>query len=110
MTLREFYAKLNDGLAATVEFLDGKKTYLVMGATIATAIADAEGWAVPKWIYPVELALFGGAIRAGVGKAQTAATAAASAAGAPAMGQGMAAMPFPRGPASGSRAGSFDGT
>lgn len=80
MTIRDFYAKLNDALAATAEFLDGKKTYIVMGLTIATGIADAEGWPIPKWVYPVELALFGGSLRAGVAKAQVAATAAAVAA------------------------------
>lgn len=99
MTIREFYAKLSDAGAATVEFFDGKKAYIVMAVTIGTAIADAEGWPIPKWVYPVELALFGGAIRSGVAKAQVAATAALVAAR-PVMGMGLASL---RSPPSGSR-------
>lgn len=100
MNIRDFYAKLNDGLAATAEFFDGKKAYIIMGVTIATSIADAEGWSIPKWTYPLELALFGGAIRAGVGKAQLTATAALQAAAVPAKSQYWGG---PRAPASGSR-------
>ena len=49
-------------------FLDGKKTYLAAAVTAVLGAAQALGYTVPEWIYPILGALGLTALRAAVHK------------------------------------------
>ena len=49
-----------------MQFLNGKKTYIVALATAALAFAQAMGYPIPEWVYGVLGALGLGTLRAGV--------------------------------------------
>ncbi|HXJ01292.1 MAG TPA: hypothetical protein VNH44_08705 [Micropepsaceae bacterium] len=51
-----------------LNLLNGKKTYLVAIVAAATAAAQALGYTVPDWLYPIEGALGLGALRVAVTK------------------------------------------
>ena len=51
-----------------LNFLSGKKTYLIALIAAATAAAQALGYVVPDWIYALEGALGLGALRVAVTK------------------------------------------
>jgi hypothetical protein len=55
-------------LGKALKFLEGKKSYIMVGVTIATAAAQALGYSVPEWVYGIETALLGTAIRVGIKK------------------------------------------
>lgn len=52
------------------EWLKGKKTYIMMIVTAGLGIAMASGVVVPEWVWAVDAAMFGGALRAGISKAE----------------------------------------
>lgn len=58
-------------MSKVVEFLNGKKTYIVVLATILTAGAQALGYSIPEWVYAVEGAIGIGAIRIGITNSQS---------------------------------------
>lgn len=51
-----------------IEFFSGKKTYIMMFVTGALGIATAFGYVFPDWVWAIDAALFGGALRAGIDK------------------------------------------
>lgn len=51
-----------------LDFLNGKKTYIVAVVIAVTAGVQALGYTVPEWVYALETALGLGAIRVGVTK------------------------------------------
>ncbi|HEY4265161.1 MAG TPA: hypothetical protein VGM72_07580 [Micropepsaceae bacterium] len=51
-----------------LNLLAGKKTYVIAAIAAATAAAQALGYAVPDWLYPIEGALGLGALRVAVNK------------------------------------------
>ena len=51
-----------------IEFLKGKKTYLVAGATFVLGGLSACGLTVPIWVYTLLGAIELGSLRAGVNK------------------------------------------
>lgn len=51
-----------------LNLLSGKKTYIIAAIAAATAAAQALGYTVPDWIYPIEGALGLGALRVAVSK------------------------------------------
>jgi hypothetical protein len=51
-----------------VNLLNGKKTYVIAVIAAATAAAQALGYTIPDWLYPIEGALGLGALRVAVGK------------------------------------------
>jgi hypothetical protein len=53
---------------AVIQFLDGKKTYIVAAIAASTAFAQAMGWAVPDWLYSLEAAVGLGAVRVAIAK------------------------------------------
>jgi len=57
-------------MQAILDFLNGKKTYVVAFLAAATAAAQALGYTVPDWIYAVEGAFGLGALRVAVSKSQ----------------------------------------
>lgn len=54
-----------------MEFLNGKKTYLVVGATFILGGLSATGVTIPLWIYSLLAATGLGSLRAGVKKLKT---------------------------------------
>lgn len=52
------------------EFLSGKKTYIIMAATIGIAIAMLSGYDIPNAVWIIDLALFGGAIKSAIKKTE----------------------------------------
>lgn len=59
------FSLLNNPL---VYFLSGKKTYILMACIFVTGGLQAVGVHVPEWLYAIEAALGGTALRAGVAK------------------------------------------
>jgi hypothetical protein len=57
-----------DQLGKALKFLEGKKSYIMVGVTVATALTQALGYSVPEWVYGIETALLGTAIRVGIKK------------------------------------------
>ena len=55
-------------MTALLNFLSGKKTYLIALVAAATAAAQALGYEVPEWLYAFESALGLGALRVAVSK------------------------------------------
>jgi hypothetical protein len=55
-------------MTAILNFLNGKKTYIVAFIAAATAAAQALGYTVPDWVYAIEGALGLGALRVAVSK------------------------------------------
>jgi hypothetical protein len=55
-------------LTTVLDFLNGKKTYIVAIVAAATAIAEALGYTVPDWVYAMEGALGIGALRVAITK------------------------------------------
>jgi hypothetical protein len=53
-----------------MNFLSGKKTYIIATAAAALAFAQAMGWAIPEWTYVILGALGLGTLRAAVNKAE----------------------------------------
>jgi len=53
-----------------MDFLKGKKTYIMMIATAGLGIAVAMGVVIPEWVWAVDAAMFGGALRLGIAKAE----------------------------------------
>ena len=53
---------------AVLEFLNGKKTYIVAIVAAATAAAQALGYTIPDWVYAMEAALGIGALRIAIAK------------------------------------------
>jgi hypothetical protein len=51
-----------------MQFLDGKKSYIIAAAAAVTAALQALGYTIPEWVYTAEMALFGISIRAAVSK------------------------------------------
>lgn len=51
-----------------LNFLDGKKTYLIALVAAATAFADAMGWPIPDFVWPILGALGLASARAGIAK------------------------------------------
>lgn len=51
-----------------LDFLNGKKTYIVAVVIAVTAGVQALGYTVPEWVYALETALGLGAVRVGVAK------------------------------------------
>lgn len=58
-------------MSKVVEFLNGKKTYIVVLAVVLTAGAQALGYSIPEWVYAIEGALGIGAIRVGITNSQS---------------------------------------
>ena len=56
-------------ITTVLSFLSGKKTYLIAIVAAATAAAEAMGFTIPDWIYPMEAALGIGALRVAITKA-----------------------------------------
>jgi hypothetical protein len=54
-----------------IEFLRGKKTYIVMGATFIVGGLQACGVEIPQWVYALLAAAGAGALRAGMGRLGT---------------------------------------
>ncbi len=55
-------------MQTVLDFLNGKKTYLIAFVAAATAAAQAFGYTVPDWVYAIEGALGLGALRVAVSK------------------------------------------
>ena len=51
-----------------IEWLSGKKTYIVAGLTGAGAVAAMLGFAIPTWIWMILASLGLGAVKAAVDK------------------------------------------
>lgn len=51
-----------------LDFLNGKKTYIVAALTGAFAVADALGYPVPEYVYGILASAFGISIRHAVSK------------------------------------------
>lgn len=51
-----------------LDFLNGKKTYIVAAVIAITAGVQALGYTVPEWVYVLESALGLGAVRVGITK------------------------------------------
>lgn len=51
-----------------LDFLNGKKTYIVAVIIALTAGVQALGYTIPDWVYALETALGLGAVRVGVAK------------------------------------------
>ena len=49
-----------------IEFLNGKKTYIVAALVTMTAFAQALGYEIPEWVYTLETAAGLGAIRVAI--------------------------------------------
>ncbi|MCH7651925.1 MAG: hypothetical protein IIA63_12315 [Nitrospinae bacterium] len=52
-----------------MEWLKGKKTYIVMFLTAGLGLAMAFGVVIPEWVWVIDGAVFGGTLRAGIAKA-----------------------------------------
>lgn len=48
------------------EKLSGSKTYIMMFITAGMGIAMHFGVSIPEWLWAIDAALFGGALRAGM--------------------------------------------
>jgi hypothetical protein len=55
-------------MQAILDFLNGKKTYLIALLAAASAAAQALGYTIPDWAYAVEGAFGLGALRVAVAK------------------------------------------
>ncbi len=55
-------------MLSILNFLNGKKTYIIAIAAAMTAAAEALGYPVPDWVYAFESALGLGALRVAVTK------------------------------------------
>lgn len=53
-----------------IEFLSGKKTYIVALVAAAMAFCQAMGWAIPDYVYAILGAVGLGTLRAAVNKVQ----------------------------------------
>lgn len=53
-----------------MEWLSGKKTYIMMIVTAGLGIAMQYGVQIPEMVWAIDAALFGGALRAGIAKAE----------------------------------------
>jgi len=51
-----------------MDFLKGKKTYIMTLITAGLGLAAAFGVVIPEWLWAIDAAMFGGAMRAGVEK------------------------------------------
>jgi len=51
-----------------MEWLSGKKTYIIMIVTAGLGLAMAFGVVIPEWVWAIDAALFAGALRAGIAK------------------------------------------
>jgi hypothetical protein len=51
-----------------LDFINGKKTYIVAVIAAATAVAQALGFTIPEWVYTLEVAAGLGAVRIAIGK------------------------------------------
>ena len=51
-----------------MNFLKGKKTYLIAAIAAAVAFANAMEWNIPAWSFELIAALGLGTLRAGIGK------------------------------------------
>ena len=51
-----------------LDFLNGKKTYIVAAVIAITAGVQALGYTVPEWVYALESALGLGTVRVGITK------------------------------------------
>ena len=49
-----------------MEFLKGKKTHIMSIITGGLGLAVAFGVGIPEWVWAVDAALFGSALRAGI--------------------------------------------
>ena len=56
-------------MTSFLNFLQGKKTYIIAILAAVTAAAQALGYVIPEWIYALEGALGLGALRVAVNKA-----------------------------------------
>ena len=52
-----------------MDFLKGKKTYIMMLVTAGLGIAMSMGVVIPEWLWAIDAAMFGGAMRGGIDKA-----------------------------------------
>jgi len=52
-------------MTGIIEWLKGKKTYIIMGVTFVLGGLAAVGIAVPEWVFAILLSLGLGAARAG---------------------------------------------
>lgn len=52
-----------------IEFLNGKKTYIIAAIAACTALAQALGYPIPEWVYTLEGAAGLGAVRIAINKA-----------------------------------------
>jgi hypothetical protein len=55
-------------MQAILEFLNGKKTYVIAFVAAASAAAQALGYTIPDWAYTIEAAFGLGALRVAVAK------------------------------------------
>jgi hypothetical protein len=55
-------------MQAFLDLLNGKKTYVIAALAAVTAAAQALGYTIPDWLYPIEGALGLGALRVAVAK------------------------------------------
>lgn len=53
-------------MSSIVSFFDGKKSYIVAALTGAAAVAQALGYVIPEWVWPVLGALGLGAVRSSI--------------------------------------------
>lgn len=53
-----------------LEFLNGKKTFIVAAIAAVTAGLQAYGISIPEWVYTIEAAAGLGAIRIGMSNSQ----------------------------------------
>ena len=55
-------------MTAMIDFLRGKKSYLIAFAAAVTAASQALGYTIPDWIYVLEASLFGFSVRAAISR------------------------------------------
>jgi hypothetical protein len=56
-------------MTGLINFLQGKKSYLIAFAAAVTGASQALGYTIPDWIYVLEASLFGFSVRAAITKA-----------------------------------------
>ncbi len=54
-----------------LDFINGKKTYIVAVIVAATAVAQAFGIVIPEWVYTLEGAAGLGAVRVAISKSDS---------------------------------------